>query len=116
LVEPDLDALRADMDNKWAGATERLERLEARSSAVARRLAEENQISPLATRGIIGQVTSSFLVYDAETTSGGSGGPVLDMDGRVVAVNTAILSEFGGSNLGVPANRALALVERARGG
>jgi len=81
---------------------------------VARRLAEESQISPLATRGIVGQVTSGFLVYDAETASGGSGGPVLDMGGRVVAINTAILPEFGGSNLGVPASRALALLERAR--
>ncbi len=55
-------------------------------------------------------------MYDAETTSGGSGGPVLSLDGRVVAVNAAILPEFGGSNLGVPVARVHALIERLRGG
>ena len=73
---------------------------------VARRLAEGGYIAPLATRGIVGQLTDRFIVYDAETTHGGSGGPVLDLKGRVVAVNAAILPEFGGSNLGVPAARA----------
>ena len=42
------------------------------------------------------------VVYDAETTTGGSGGPVLDSAGQVIAVNAAILPEFGGSNIGVP--------------
>ncbi len=70
---------------------------------VARRLAAAGRIGPLATRGIVGQVSETAVVYDAETTSGGSGGPVLDLEGRVVAVNAAILPQFGGSNLGVPA-------------
>lgn len=82
--------------------------------SVARRLSERGYVAPLATRGIVGQRTEQFLVYDAETTSGGSGGPVLDMNGRVVAINAAIMPEFGGSNLGVPAVRAAALLERAR--
>lgn len=81
---------------------------------VARRLAEEGFVAPLATRGIVGQRTREFLVYDAETTSGGSGGPVLDSSGRVVAINAAILPEFGGSNLGVPVARGRALLERVR--
>jgi serine protease Do len=80
---------------------------------VARRLSAANQIGPLASQGIVGQVSSAAIVYDAETTSGGSGGPVLDLDGRVVAVNVAILPEFGGSNLGVPAAFAQQLLERA---
>ena len=52
-----------------------------------------------------------LVVYDAETTHGGSGGPVLDLEGRVVAVNAAILTEFGGSNMGVPAIQAAALLQ-----
>jgi S1-C subfamily serine protease len=81
--------------------------------SVAARLAEEGFIAPLASRGIVGQATPETIVYDAETTYGGSGGPVLDMNGRVVAVNTAILPEFGGSNLGVPAEKVRALLTEA---
>lgn len=79
--------------------------------ALARMLAERGYIAPLATRGIVGQLTERFVVYDAETTSGGSGGPVLGLDGRVLAINAAILPEFGGSNLGVPAREARALLD-----
>jgi len=77
---------------------------------LAERLAAGNHIAPLATVGVVGQVSAGAVVYDAETTHGGSGGPVLDLDGRVVAVNTAILPEFGGSNLGVPAAQAASLL------
>ena len=70
--------------------------------SVARRLADAGLIAPLASRGIVGKVTPDAVVYDAETTHGGSGGPVLNRDGQVVAVNAAILPEFGGSNLGIP--------------
>ena len=82
----------------------------------ARQIATAGFMKPLATRGIVGQITNANIVYDAETTLGGSGGPVLSLDGRVVAVNTAILPEFGGSNLGVPVARARELFERLRGG
>jgi serine protease Do len=81
--------------------------------SVAERLAEEGYIAPLASRGIVGQVTLATIVYDAETTYGGSGGPVLDMNGEVVAVNAAILPEYGGSNLGIPAAKVRELLELA---
>ncbi len=70
---------------------------------IATKLASQGKIQPLATRGIIGQVATEAIIYDAETTHGGSGGPVLNHQGLVVAINTAILPEFGGSNIGVPA-------------
>lgn len=70
--------------------------------AVAERLSSSGRIIPLASRGIVGRVSKESIVYDAETTHGGSGGPVLNVYGEVVAVNAAILPEFGGSNLGVP--------------
>ncbi len=81
--------------------------------SVAARLAAKGHIAPLASRGIVAQVTRATIVYDAETTHGGSGGPVLDIDGSVVAVNAAILPEFGGSNLGVPVAKVRALLEDA---
>ena len=59
----------------------------------------------------MGQVTGDAIVYDAETTHGGSGGPVLGVDGKVVAVNAAIIPRFGGSNLGVPASEARRLID-----
>ncbi len=80
---------------------------------MARRLSAAGHIGPLATQGIIGQVTQDKVVYDAETTHGGRGGPVLGLDGTVRAVNAAILTDFGGSNLGVPAAEARRLLEQA---
>lgn len=81
--------------------------------AVARRLASEGQVAPLATRGIVGQVSGSAVVYDAETTHGGSGGPVLGDGGRVLAVNMGLMPEFGGSNLGVPVRQVRRLLAKA---
>ena len=69
---------------------------------IAERLAQADFIRPLASQGIVGQRSATTLVYDADTTHGGSGGPVLDLDGGVVAVNSAIIPEYGGSNFGVP--------------
>lgn len=79
--------------------------------AVAARLAASGLIAPLSSGGIVGQATGAAIVYDAETTHGGSGGPVLNLRGEVVAVNAAIIPEFGGSNLGVPATRIAPLLE-----
>ena len=78
---------------------------------LAQRLARAGKIVPLASRGIVGRVNEDNLVYDAETTHGGSGGPVMNMDGKVVAVNTAVLPEYGGSNLGIPTNKIRNLLD-----
>jgi serine protease Do len=76
-------------------------------------LSASSLITPLATRGIVGQITPDAVAYDADTTHGGSGGPVLNMRGEVVAVNMAILPEFGGSNLGVPMARILPILNQS---
>ena len=80
---------------------------------VAHKLAEGGYLTPLATRGIVGQITEVTIVYDAVTMSGGSGGPVINLDGEVVAVNSAIIPGFTGSNLGVPASEAARLLDAA---
>jgi len=81
--------------------------------AVAERLSQSEFIRPLASRGIVGQLTTATVVYDADTTHGGSGGPVLDINGDTVAVNTAIIPEYGGSNFGVPIEHARRLLAEA---
>ena len=81
--------------------------------SIAERLAEAGKIAPLSSQGIVAQAGGDAVVYDAETTHGGSGGPVLDMNGAVVAVNSAILPEYGGSNLGVPIEKVRDLLAAA---
>ena len=66
-------------------------------------------ISPAVTQGALNEIKPSKLVYDADTTSGGSGGPVFGPDGTVVGVNYAVMKEFKGSNFGVPIQFALDL-------
>ncbi len=65
-------------------------------------LAERSLIRPVITQGALNEVRERRLVYDAETTSGGSGGPVFGPDGTVIGVNFAITRDFGGTNFGVP--------------
>jgi len=73
-------------------------------------LARAGMVRPLASRGIVGQASGEAIVYDAQTTAGGSGGPVLNAKGEVIAISRATLVEFGGSNLGVPATHAARLL------
>jgi S1-C subfamily serine protease len=54
------------------------------------------------------------LIYDAQTTHGGSGGPVFDASGKVIGVNFAILSSFSGSNFAVPIARAAKMLETSK--
>ncbi|MCC6670917.1 MAG: trypsin-like peptidase domain-containing protein [Planctomycetes bacterium] len=75
-------------------------------------LARRGAIAPLATQGALSEVLPARLIFDAETTQGGSGGPVLGSDGKVIGVTFAVLRGFGGSNLAVPIRYAMELVER----
>ena len=69
---------------------------------VLKELVKNHAITPLATQGSLNDVLDKQLVYDANTTHGGSGGPVFGPDGKVIGVNFAILEGFSGSNFGVP--------------
>jgi S1-C subfamily serine protease len=74
-------------------------------------LAEQKLIRPTTTQGHIGDVLQDKIVYDAATTSGGSGGPLFNRNGKVIGVNFAILNGFGGSNLAVPVRYAKELLK-----
>jgi S1-C subfamily serine protease len=74
-------------------------------------MAVQHLIRPTTTQGHIGDVLTDKIVYDAATTSGGSGGPLFNRDGKVIGVNSAILKDFGGSNLAIPVRYADELVK-----
>jgi serine protease Do len=65
-------------------------------------LARRDLIHPLITQGHIGDVLADKIVFDAQTTSGGSGGPLINQQGKVVGVTVAVLKGFGGSNFAIP--------------
>ncbi len=74
-------------------------------------LAQRKLIRPLVTQGHVGDVLADKIVYDAQTTSGGSGGPLLNREGGVIGVTFAVVKGFGGSNFGVPIRFASPLLK-----
>jgi DNA-binding response OmpR family regulator len=81
------------------------------TEGLVRELARRRLIRPLVTQGHLGVVGPDRLVYDAQTTSGGSGGPVFNASGNVIGVNFATLSGFTGSNFAVPISHATEMLE-----
>ncbi len=94
-----LAALIARADN---ALVERLRQSSATMAQAIAELAAADQILPLLTQGIVSEVREHQITYDAVTTHGGSGGPVFGGNGKVIAVNYAILENYTGVNLGVP--------------
>ncbi len=67
-------------------------------------------IRPIITQGHLGDVLPDKIIYDAQTTSGGSGGPLFNRKGKVIGINNAVVKDFGGSNFGMPARYAQTLL------
>jgi serine protease Do len=78
---------------------------------IVEELQQRKLIRPLVTQGHIGDVLPDKIVYDAQTTSGGSGGPLINRDGSVIGVTFAVVRGFGGSNFGVPIRYAEPLLK-----
>lgn len=58
-----------------------------------------------------------YMQTDASINRGNSGGPMFDMDGHVVGINTAIFSPSGGSvgiGFAIPANLARPIIEQIK--
>jgi serine protease Do len=58
-----------------------------------------------------------FLQTDAAINKGNSGGPLFNMDGEVIGINTAIISPSGGSigiGFAVPSDSAVVIIEQLR--
>lgn len=69
---------------------------------VMEELARRHLIRPTVTQGHIGDVQPDKIIYDAQTTSGGSGGPLFSGEGKVIGINFAMVRDFGGSNFAIP--------------
>ena len=78
---------------------------------VMEELARRHLIRPVTTQGHIGDVLPDKIVYDAQTTSGGSGGPLFNNEGKVIGINFAMVREFGGSNFAIPVGYGKALLK-----
>ena len=109
-VEGILARAGSDVVQRIAGDTQDI-------GQIMSQLASQHLIRPITTQGHIGDVLKDKIVYDAATTSGGSGGPLFNQNGKVIGINFAIIKDFGGSNLAVPAKYASDLLndqEKAR--
>lgn len=81
------------------------------SYETAKRLSAKGRLKPTSTSGFLWEVYPHLLVYDARTIGGGSGGPLMDMNGRVLGVNAEYLEQFEGGNYGVPISFGRALLD-----
>ncbi len=71
------------------------------------------------SRAVPGNQTNyvSFIQTDVAINQGNSGGPLFNLDGEVIGINSQILSSTGGSNgisFAIPSNVALNVVEQLR--
>lgn len=82
--------------------------------AILNDLAARSQIRPYSTQGHIGDLTASRIVYDAQTSEGGSGGPVFGANGKVIAINQAMLPGSP-ANFGVPIRFGIELLRKYHG-
>jgi S1-C subfamily serine protease len=103
-----LEAILAKADTKVV--QEVLAAAGTRSDQVTEALSQRGLIRPSTTQGHIGDVTKSDIVFDAPTTQGGSGGPIFNKNGQVIAVEYAVLQKFGGNAFGIPIRHALELL------
>jgi S1-C subfamily serine protease len=107
-----IEAILAKADAGVARAV--LESAGTSTGRIAEALAERGLVRPSTTQGHVVDVTGSDVVFDAPTTQGGSGGPLLNRDGVVIGVSYAVLSRFAGNSFAVPIRHALPLVAAGR--
>jgi Do/DeqQ family serine protease len=76
-------------------------------------------VSALARNQIVSGDFGFFIQTDAAINPGNSGGALIDMNGQLIGINTAIFSRGGGSNgvgFAIPANLVKVFVASAEGG
>lgn len=83
------------------------------TAQVANELAALALIRPSATCGHLGDIVDEKLIYDAPTAQGGSGGPVFNSKGEVIAVNSAYIDGFNGGTIGISSQALKPLIAAA---
>ena len=76
-------------------------------------------VSALARNSVGVSDFGSFIQTDAAINPGNSGGALIDMNGRLIGINSAIFTRSGGSNgigFAIPANLVRAVAETAESG
>ncbi|MHA6263247.1 trypsin-like peptidase domain-containing protein [Arenibacterium sp. CAU 1754] len=77
-------------------------------------------VSGLARSGVAtGNARGYFVQTDAPINPGNSGGALIDVNGKLIGINTSILSRSGGSNgigFAIPSNLVAEFVKQARAG
>jgi serine protease Do len=118
----DLALLRIDADRLTAAEWGDSERLEVGSLVWAagspfglQRTITFGILSAKNRAGVAGNAYQDFLQTDAAVNPGNSGGPLVDEQGRVVGINTAIVGEvYQGISFAVPSNVVREVYERLR--
>ncbi len=79
---------------------------------LAEELSNRGMIRPYATQGHVTDALPDKIIFDAQTTLGGSGGPLFNRTGKVIGVNYGIFTGFKGSNFALPIKYALRLMSQ----
>lgn len=77
---------------------------------LAEELSNLGMIRPYATQGHVTDALPDKFIFDAQTTLGGSGGPLFSREGKVFGINYGIFTGFRGSNFALPTKYALRLM------
>ena len=106
-----LNGLMAKVDDKERSGLS----LNRRSSlkVVLNELAARELIRPLTTQGHISDLLPRRIVHDAQTSDGGSGGPIFGANGKVIGINQAVLDDSP-AKFGVPIRYGTELLQKQK--
>jgi S1-C subfamily serine protease len=76
-------------------------------------LAKRKLINPLTTQGNITDLYKNRIVFDAATSEGSSGTPMLGESGKVIGITFAVLVDNRASNFAVPIEAGIVQLKRA---
>lgn len=107
-----LEGLLARMDDK--AAVELLKGAGRNLQKLVQDLADRSLIRPLTTQGHVSDAVPNRVIHDAKITIGGSGSPIFNSQGELIAVHSSIMTRFGAMGSGVPVARVVELLNSDR--